>query len=63
MSSKKPITLSFLPEDGEKVLLAKETTTFRGEVDVDENPRVLRWVFEGEHVENIKNAIKLEISY
>ncbi len=63
MSSKKPVTLSYLPAEGEKILLAKETTTFRGEVTAEKNPHALRWVFEGEHVENAKNSIKLEISY
>jgi hypothetical protein len=63
MSSRKPITLHYLPPSGEKVLLAKETTTFRGEVDVEETPRILQWAFEGENIENRKNSIRLEISY
>ncbi len=63
MSSKKPITFSYLPPSGEIVQLAKETTNFRGEVEVEEHPRTLQWVFEGEHVEQRKNSIRLEISY
>jgi hypothetical protein len=63
MSSKKPITLRYVPESGDPLLLAKETTTFRGEVGVAENPRVLQWAFEGENIQNRKNTIKLEISY
>ncbi|MDD1678283.1 MAG: hypothetical protein LUO93_03760 [Methanomicrobiales archaeon] len=63
MSSKKPITLRYVPETGEPVLLAKETTTFRGEVEVKENLRMLQWIFEGENIENRKNFIRLDISY
>jgi hypothetical protein len=63
MTSKKPITLHYVPESGEPILLAKETTTFRGEVDVQEPPHHLQWIFEGENIENRKNTIKLEISY
>jgi hypothetical protein len=63
MSSKKPITLQYVPETGAPVLLAKETTTFRGEVEVKENLQQLQWIFEGENIQNRKNSIKLEISY
>jgi hypothetical protein len=63
MTSKKPITLQYVPETGAPVLLAKETTTFRGEVEVKENPKTLQWIFEGENIQNRKNFIRLEISY
>jgi hypothetical protein len=63
MSSKKPVTLRYVPESGEPILLAKETTTFRGEVEVKENPHLLQWIFEGQNIEERKNFIKLEISY
>ncbi len=63
MSSKKPITLRYTSEQGENILLAQETTSFRGEIDVEDSPPALHWIFEGEHVKNVKNSIKLEISY
>ena len=63
MSSKKPITLKYIPPVGEHVLLAKETTAFKGGISIDTNIDRIQCSFEGENIKNKKNAIKLEIEY
>ncbi len=63
MSAKKPITLKYRPKGGEEVLLAKETTSFRGEVDVESTVDGIQYSFEGENITARKNYIKLEIDY
>jgi len=63
MSAKKPVTLKYSPKGGEEILLAKETTVFKGEVEVGGAVDGIQCSFEGENLRAPKNYIKLEISY
>jgi hypothetical protein len=63
MSSKKPITLKYSPKAGEEVLLAQETTNFRGEISIEGTADSVRCIFEGENLKARKNSIRLDIDY
>jgi hypothetical protein len=63
MSSKKPIDLKYIPKAGEQVLLAKETTIFKGEISVDSTSDCIQCSFEGENLRTNKNSIHLDIDY
>lgn len=63
MSSKKPITLRYVSAAGERILLANETTAFRGEIGIDATVDIFQCSFEGDGIKNKKNVIKLEIDY
>jgi hypothetical protein len=63
MSAKKPVTLKYSPKGGEEILLGKETTVFKGEVEVEGAVDCIQCSFEGENLKTAKNYIKLEITY
>jgi hypothetical protein len=63
MIARKPVTLHYIPMTGDPVLLAKETTTFKGVIDLDKETATIQVRFEGENLKAKKNTIKLEIEY
>ena len=63
MTAKKPVTLQYIPATGEPILLAKETTNFRGVIDVDKEIDTIQCRITGENIKGKKNTIKLEINY
>jgi hypothetical protein len=63
MSSKKPVTLLYRTDEGEKILLAKETTAFKGEISISDDIQSFQCIFEGENIRRRKNAVRVEIAY
>jgi hypothetical protein len=63
MSSKKPVTLNYITTTGEQIILAKETTSFKGEIGVPIESESIQCRFEGENIKSKRNVIKLEIAY